>query len=85
LAEAAVDALGHVNVVAGRAAGAVSALLGLDGDGLRRTDGLAQLASNAALFASRVAAQSVLTTEAGRDGALLKWVEDCVAEIWVSG
>jgi hypothetical protein len=85
LAEAAVDALGHVNVVAGRAARAVSALLGLDGDGLRRADGLAQLASNAALFASRVAAQSVLTTEAGRDGALLEWVEDCVAEIWVSG
>jgi hypothetical protein len=52
---------------------------------LRRADGLAQLASNAALFASRVAAQSVLTTEAGRDGALLEWVEDCVAEIWVSG
>jgi hypothetical protein len=85
LAEAAVDALGHVNVVAGRAAGAVSALLGLDGDSLRRADGLAQLASDAALFASRVAAQSVLTTEAGRDWALLEWVEDCVAEIWVSG
>jgi hypothetical protein len=85
LAEAAVDALGHVNVVAGRAARAVSALFGFDGDGLRRANGLAQLASDAALFASRVAAQSVLTTEAGRDRALLEWVEDCVAEIWVSG
>ena len=81
LAEAAVDALGHVDVVAGRAAGAVSALLGLDGDGLRRADGLAQLAGNAALFASRVAAQGVLTTEAGRDGALLEGVENCVAGV----
>ena len=78
LTESAVDALGHVNVVAGRAAGAVSALLSLDGDGLRRADGLAQLAGNAALFASRVAAQGVLTTEAGRDGALLEGVENCV-------
>jgi len=84
LAEAAVDALGHVNVVAGRAAGAVSTLLGLDGDGLRRANGLAQLAGNAALFTSWVATQSVLATEAGRDGALLEWVEDCVAGIMVS-
>ena len=38
LAEAAVDALGHVDVVAGGAAGAVGALLGLDGDGLGRAD-----------------------------------------------
>ena len=38
LAEAAVDALGHVNVVAGGAAGAVGALLGLDGDGLGGAD-----------------------------------------------
>lgn len=34
LAETAVDALGHVNVVAGGAAGSVFALFGFDGDGL---------------------------------------------------
>ena len=34
LAESAVDALGHVDVVACCAAGSVLALLGLDGDGL---------------------------------------------------
>ena len=82
LAEAAVDALGHVDVVAGRAAGAVGALLGLDRDGLGRADGLAQLAGDAALLAGRVAAQGVLAAEAWRDGALLEWVEDCVAGGW---
>ena len=82
LAEAAVDALGHVDVVAGRAAGAVGALLGLNRDGLRRADGLAQLAGDAALLAGRVAAQGVLAAEAWRDGALLEWVEDCVAGGW---
>lgn len=38
LAEAAVDALGHVNVIAGRTAGTVRTLFGLDGDGLGRAD-----------------------------------------------
>src|SRR6516162_3628443 len=43
LAQAAVDALHHVDVVAHGAAGAVvAARTGLDGDGLRRTDRLAQ-------------------------------------------
>lgn len=34
LAEAAVDALGHVNVIAGGTAGAIGTLLGFDGNGL---------------------------------------------------
>lgn len=38
LAEAAVDALGHVNVVAGGAARAVGTLFGFDGDGLGRAN-----------------------------------------------
>lgn len=38
LAEAAVDALGHVDVVAGGSAGAVGSLLGLNGDGLGGAD-----------------------------------------------
>ena len=83
LAEAAIDAFGHVDVVARRAAGAVvAARTGLDGDGLGRADRLAQLAGDAALLAGRVAAQGVLAAEAWRDGALLEWVEDCVAGGW---
>src|SRR5476649_185550 len=50
LAEAAVDAFGHVDVVARRAAAAIVARLGLDGDGLRRIDRLAELACNAAFL-----------------------------------
>lgn len=38
LAEAAVDALGHVDIVAGGSSGAVGSLLGLDGDGLGGAD-----------------------------------------------
>lgn len=45
LAEAAVDALGHVDVVAGRPAGPVGALLGLDRDGLGGADLLRASAS----------------------------------------
>src|SRR3990167_1594956 len=66
LAQAAVDALDHVDVVAGRAAAAVLARLGLDRDGLSRTNGFAQLAGDAALFARRIATQGVLAAEAGR-------------------
>jgi len=43
LTESAVDALGHVDVVPGRPPAAVGPLLRLDGDGLRWTNGLAQL------------------------------------------
>lgn len=38
LAEAAVDALGHVDIVAGRTARAIGTLFGLDGDGLGWAD-----------------------------------------------
>lgn len=38
LAEAAIDALGHVNVVTGSSAGAIGALLGFDGNSLGRAD-----------------------------------------------
>src|ERR1043165_3717414 len=58
LAEAAVDALHHVDVVArGAARAVVAARAGLDGDRLRRADRLAQLAGDAALLAVRIAAQ----------------------------
>src|SRR5579871_4579567 len=50
LAVAAVDALGHVDVVARRAPAAVLARLRLDGDRERRADRLAKLAGDAALL-----------------------------------
>src|SRR5438477_5556415 len=64
LAEAAIDAFRHVDVVARGAAAAVVARLGLDGDGERRTDRLAELAGDAALLAVRIPAQRVLAAEA---------------------
>src|SRR6201995_1281619 len=66
LAKAAVDALDHVDVVAGRAPAAVGARLGLDGDRLGRADRLAELAGDAALLAVRVAAQRMLDRKSTR-------------------
>merc|ERR1719184_720727 len=60
LTESAVDALCHVDVVAGCPAGAVRALLSLDGDGLGRANSLAKLARDATLLAGRIPAQCVL-------------------------
>ena len=70
LAEAAEDALRQVDVVAGRAAGAVGALVRFDGDRHRRAHGLAQLAGDAALFAVLVAAQRVQAAKARRQRRL---------------
>src|SRR6266446_3272589 len=56
LAEAAIDAFGHVDVVAGRAPAAILARLGLDRDRPRRADRLAELAGDAALLAIGIAA-----------------------------
>src|SRR5262245_23344013 len=64
LAEAAIDALGHVDVVARRAAATVRARLGFDGDGLGRADRLAQFAGDAALLAVGIAAERVLAAKA---------------------
>src|SRR6185295_5304949 len=66
LAQAAVDALDHVDVVAGRAAAAVVARFGLDGDRLGRADRFAQLTGDAAFLAIRITPQSVLAAEARR-------------------
>ena len=76
-AKAAIDALGHVNVILGCAARAVGALLGLDRDGLSGANGLAQLARNAALLARWVPAQGVLAAKARRQRALLERIIDC--------
>src|SRR5688572_12834869 len=71
LAEAAVDALEQVDVVARRAPRAVRADVGLDRDGKRRAHRLAKLAGDAALLAVRVAPQRVQSPEARRLGRLL--------------
>merc|ERR1719195_2343211 len=63
LAEAAVDALGHVDVVSCRPPRAVSSLLGLDGDGLGGAHGLAQLARDTALLPRGVPSECVFSTE----------------------
>lgn len=79
LAVAAVNALGHINIVTGRPAASILTLLGLNGDSLGRADGLAELASNATFLTGGIAAEGVFTTETGRDGTLLEGVEDGVA------
>src|SRR6202008_138252 len=57
LAQPAIDAFDHVDVVARGTAGAVvAARAGFDGDRLRRTDRLAQLAGDTALLAVGIAA-----------------------------
>src|SRR6202022_3321413 len=72
LAQSAIDALHHVDVVAHGAAGAVvAARTGLDGDRLRRTDRLAQLAGDAAFLAIGIAAQRMLTAEPRGDRPFL--------------
>src|SRR5690242_17004659 len=76
LAEAAVDALEQVDVVARGAARAVRPDVRIDGDAHRRAYRLAQLAGDAALLAVRVAAQRVQAAEAHRlRGLLLRVVE----------
>src|SRR5437660_2660416 len=73
LAQAAVDAFDHVDVVArGPPRAVVAARSRLDGDRLGRADRLAQLAGDAALLAVGIAAQNVLAAEARRDRALLE-------------
>src|SRR5262249_38796143 len=73
LAKSAIDAFDHVEGVAGGGAGAgVGAGPRLYGDGLRRTDRLAQLAGDAALLAVRIAAQRVLAAKARGELPLLE-------------
>src|SRR5690349_5416836 len=76
LAEAAVDALEEIDVVARGAPRAVVGHVGFDGDGQRRAHRLAQLAGDAALLAVRVAAQRMQPAEARRLRRLLLRVVD---------
>jgi hypothetical protein len=66
LAEATVDALGHVNIVTGSATRTVSTGLSLNGDGASRADSLAQLAGNTSVDISK--SQVSDETEAERGG-----------------
>src|SRR3546814_20474740 len=63
LTEPAIDALGHVDVVAGRPPAAVGPRLRLDRDRERRADRLAELAGDAALLAVRITDQHVPAAE----------------------
>ena len=74
LAEAAENALSHIDVVLGRAARAVRSWLRLDSDGEGRARSLAQLARDATLLTGWVASEGVLTTEHRRERTLLPWV-----------
>src|SRR4029077_17720491 len=75
LAQAAIDAFDHVDIVAGGAPRTViPTRAGFNGDRLRRADRLAQLAGNAALLAIGVAAQRMFAAETWRDRALLERV-----------
>jgi hypothetical protein len=76
LAKSAVNALGHINIVTRRAARAIRAGLGLNGNGTGRADGFTKLAGNATLLTGFVATESVLTTETGRESSLLKGIID---------
>src|SRR6478736_1660788 len=78
LAEAAVDALEQVDVVARRAARAVLARFRVDGDRQGRAHRLAQLAGYAAFLAVRVAAQRMQAAETRRLRQLLVRVVDRV-------
>eukprot|EP00732_Lithocolla_globosa_P007012 Lithocolla_globosa_v1_NODE_8540_length_809_cov_155.702918.p2 type:complete len:224 gc:universal NODE_8540_length_809_cov_155.702918:52-723(+) len=81
LAETTVDALCHVDVIAGGAAAAIIAFLGLDGDGLGGANGLAQLARNATLLSVGVSSQSMLATEARAERSFFKRVKDGVGRL----
>src|SRR5215469_8694077 len=72
LAQTAIDALHHVDVIAGGAARAVFARLRLDGDGLGGTDGFTELAGDAAFLAIGIAAQRMLPPKARRQWPLLE-------------
>src|SRR5437763_1829947 len=71
LAQPAIDALHHVDVVArGAARAVIAARTCLDGDRLRGANRLAQLARDAALLPVRITAQRMLAAEPWADRAL---------------
>src|SRR5579872_3102657 len=80
LAEAAVDALEEIDVIAGRAPGAVLGHIGIDRDAHGWADGLAQLAGDAALLTVGIPAQRMQSAKARRlRGLLFRVVERVLA------
>src|SRR5258708_39604583 len=76
LAEAAIDAFRHVDVVARGAPAAIGARLRLDGDGERRAYGLAKLAGDAAFLAIGITAQRMLASKTRAERPLLVGLVD---------
>src|SRR5690606_7778053 len=77
LAEAAVNALHHIEVIPnGTARAIVLARPRFDGNCLRRAYGFAKLAGDAALFPIRITTQGVFATEARTHLTLFKGVVD---------
>jgi len=72
LAEAAVNALGHVDIVTSGTTRAIQTRFGLNSDGLSGADGFAKLASNAAFLTGGVTSEGMLTTEARRERGLFE-------------
>src|SRR5262249_61823366 len=75
LAKSAIDAFDHVDVVPGRAAGAiVAARPCLDGDPLSGADRLAQFSGDAALPTVPIPPQCILAAKAWRQRTLFQWI-----------
>lgn len=79
LAVAAVDTLGHVDIISCRPATSILTLLGFNGNGLGRADGFAELAGDATLFTGGVPTEGVFTTETRGNGTLFEGIVDCVS------
>src|SRR5207248_2462345 len=73
---AAIDAFGHVDVVAGGAPAAILAWLGLDRDRQSRADRLAQLAGDTALLAIGIPPERMLAAKPRAERALFIGVID---------
>jgi hypothetical protein len=74
LAESTIDALGHVDIVSRCPPRPILTLLGLDGDGLSGTDGLTELAGDAAFLTCGISTQGVFTPKSRGDGAFFKGI-----------
>src|SRR5690606_5034517 len=76
LAKAAIDALGHIDIIASRAAAAVLARLGFNRYGQSRAYGFAKLAGYTALLTVGIAAQRMLAAKTRTYRRLLMRVID---------
>ena len=81
LAEPAINALGHINVVPSGPTGAVFAGLGLDRNGLGGTDRLTKLAGDTPFVSRGVSPQCVFPTKAWAQVAPLEGVVD--GDLWL--